>query len=279
VVLFLGVLRHGLPATPDGTWTTFWPAFDLVIALPVSWAPLAADYSRHSRSTGAAFRGAAVGYSVAAVAYFLLGIAAVLTVSGAADAFSPTDFIPALLALPAGAVALVILLVDEVDEAFANVYSTAMSAQNLVPGIDRRVLAVAVGVLATALALLVDLVQYESFLFLIGAVFVPLMVMLLVDWYVVRRLVGGAAGAGYDVVHPGPGRWLMLVPWALGFVAYALVSPGTVPGWSQWWLDLREALGFVPPLWLSATLVSAVVAGALTLLVGLPLARRGTVSA
>ena len=41
--------------------------------------------------------------------------------------------ITALVTLPAGGIALAILLVDEVDEAFANVYSTTMSVQNLAP--------------------------------------------------------------------------------------------------------------------------------------------------
>ena len=274
VVLFVGVLREGVPAVPDGEWTAFWPAFDIVIALPISWAPLAADYARHSRSRAAAFGGAAVGYSVASIIYFVLGILAVLTVAGAGEAFTPTDFVPALLALPAGAVALVVLLVDEVDEAFANVYSTAMSTQNLMPRWDRRVIAVVVGVLATALALLVDLVAYESFLFLIGAVFVPLMVVLVVDWFGVRRLVGGAAGAGWSLTDPGPGRWLMLLPWAAGFAAYNLVNPGLVESWAALWTSWREALGFVPPTWLSASLLSAAVAAVLTLAVGIPVARR-----
>ena len=69
---------------------------------------------------------------------------------------------------------VVVLLVVEVDEAFANVYSTAVSAQNFAARLDRRVLAVIVGVVSTVLALTFDITSYEAFLFLIGAVFVPL---------------------------------------------------------------------------------------------------------
>src|SRR3712207_9448905 len=53
-------------------------------------------------------------------------------------------------------------------------YSTAVSTQNLVARADRRVLALAVGTVATLLALTFDIAAYEPFLFLIGAVFVPL---------------------------------------------------------------------------------------------------------
>jgi purine-cytosine permease-like protein len=84
------------------------------------------------------------------------------------------DVIGALLAVPLGALAIFVLLVVEVDEAFANIYSTAVSAQNFAARLDRRVLAVIVGAVATLLAFTFDIAAYEPFLFLIGAIFVPL---------------------------------------------------------------------------------------------------------
>src|SRR5438067_10972770 len=41
---------------------SFWQGVDLMVAMPVSWLPLAADYTRFSRSGRGAFWGAAVGY-------------------------------------------------------------------------------------------------------------------------------------------------------------------------------------------------------------------------
>ncbi len=49
--------------------------------------------------------------------------------------------------------AVAILVLDEIDEAFANLYSTALSAQNVRPALDRRTIAVGVGLVATVLAL------------------------------------------------------------------------------------------------------------------------------
>ena len=67
--------------------------------------------------------------------------------------------ITALVTLPAGAIAITILLVDEVDEAFANVYSTTMSMHNIIPQLDRRIIALIIGVTATLLAGLLDFGQ------------------------------------------------------------------------------------------------------------------------
>lgn len=258
--LLVEVVRAGVRPPEGGSWQGFWLAVDVVVALPISWAPLAADYARHSRTPRAAFAGAMGGFSAAATAYFLLGV---LAITGAP---AGTDPMAALLALPAGALALAILVLDEIDEAFANLYSTAVSAQNFRPTLDRRWVAVAVGGVATALALATEITQYESFLFLIGSVFIPLYAMLLVDYFLVRR-------RAWDVGERAPGRPWMLLPWLAGFVAYQLLNPGSVPGWSEAWRGLQGALGVVPPAWLSASLASFAVAALATLAVT-PLQRR-----
>lgn len=258
--LFFEVLRRGGARAAGGSWQQFWPAVDLVVALPISWAPLAADYSRHSRTGRAAFLGA-LGFAPAAIAYFLLGVLALAAMPSAG-----ADPIGALLALPAGALAVAILLLDELDEAFANLYSTAVSTQNLRPSLDRRVVVAVVGAVATGLALATDIIQYENFLFLIGSVFVPLFAVLVIDYYLLghRR---------WDLRVQAPHRPAMAFAWILGFAAYQLANPGTVPGWSDAWLRIRGALGWTPPGWLSASLASFAVAAAATLLLA-PLERR-----
>src|SRR5215211_3133175 len=207
VYLFVQVLLQPRQSIPQDSVLGFWPAVDLAVAGVVSFAPLAADYSRHSRTRKAAFWGASLGYGLAAVAYYALGVFAVLNLGA-------SDVITALVTLPAGAIAIAILLVDEVDEAFANVYSTTMSLHNIVPHLDRRVMAVIIGVIATLLAGLLDLGQYQSFL--IGSVFVPLYAVATVDFFVVSR-------QHWDVSETSKLRATPAISWACGFVAYQLV--------------------------------------------------------
>lgn len=259
--LFWQVLGEDLPSLGDGGWTGFWPAADLVASLSVSWMPLAADYSRQSRSAGAAFVGASCGYAISSSLFFALGVLAIAAYGG-------DDVLGSLLAIPAGTLALVVLAVDEVDEAFANIYSTAVSAQNVAPKVDRRILAVAVGSLATVLAMTIDMHEYESFLLLLGSVFVPLFATFIVDYYLL-------SGRRWDVGDDAPGRWPMLLPWLAGFVAYQLVNPGSVDWWARWWVARRHDLGIDPPSWLGATVTAFVVAAALAVVVGLATRRRG----
>jgi nucleobase:cation symporter-1, NCS1 family len=65
--LFIQLLRHPLPPLTQGAWGSgFWVAMDTVVAAAISFAPLAADYTRHSRSQAAAFNGAFFGYGCSA---------------------------------------------------------------------------------------------------------------------------------------------------------------------------------------------------------------------
>src|SRR5918911_1332037 len=52
---------------------SFWQGVDLMVAMPVSWLPLAADYTRFSRSGRGAFWGTAVGYLVPLAWLYALG--------------------------------------------------------------------------------------------------------------------------------------------------------------------------------------------------------------
>ncbi len=264
VFLFVEVLMQPRQSIPQDGVLGFWPGVDLAIAGVISYAPLAADYSRHSRTRGAAFWGASLGYGIAAVAYYALGVFAVVNLGA-------SDVIGALVALPAGAIALGILLVDEVDEAFANVYSTTMSVQNLLPNIDRRIVAVIIGAIATLLAGLLDMSQYQSFLFLIGSVFVPLFAVAAADFFLVQS-------QHWDVSAGSRFRITPVIAWACGFIAYQLVYPGTVPGWADFWTWVATSIGFTPPTWLGSS-VAAILVGGLAMLILAPLAKRRVVSA
>ncbi len=167
---------------------------DLVVAITVSWIPLAADYTRFSRTRRAAFWGTGVGYLVASAWLWALG--AILFFSR--DITDAAALPAAVVAGGVGAaIALFAVTVDETDEAFANVYSTAVSLQNLAPRMPQRALIVAVAAVATLGALTIDLLSYETFLILLGSFFVPLFGVLLADWLVAgaqlpreRRLLG-----------------------------------------------------------------------------------------
>jgi putative hydroxymethylpyrimidine transporter CytX len=258
----------GLAARPGEGGLSFWGGVDLAIALPVSWVPLVADYARFGRSTRASFWGTGVGYFLAQIWFYALGVLFLLAIGHG-------DVIAAVVAVPAGLLAMAVLVVDETDEVFANLYSTGVSLQNALPRLPGRPLALGLGVLATLLAALVgDLSQYESFLLLLGALFVPLFGVLAADYFVLARRRYDTT-ALYHADGPDRGvRWPAVAVWLLGFLVYNWINPGTVQAWVSLLDGLFAGLLHLPfPLsarlpWLGASLPAFAVSFLAMLTVG-----------
>jgi NCS1 family nucleobase:cation symporter-1 len=198
----------------------FWLAVDLVMAMPISWMPLVADYNRFARKTGTAFWGTYLGYFVANAWFYALGALFVL-------ALQTADLIPAILTVTGGWVALVLILVDETDNAFADIYSAAVSGQNILPRTRQWWLTVVVGAICFVLAATVPIGQYENFLLLIGSVFSPLFGILAADYFLLRRRRYQSeelyrAGGRYWYWR-GVNGWAVLA-WLLGVLVYHAIA-------------------------------------------------------
>jgi putative hydroxymethylpyrimidine transporter CytX len=143
-------------------------AMDLVIAMPVSWLPLVADYARHGRSGRSAMSGTWLGYAVANIWCYALGVMVVSV------AQPDASLVSALLLAQGGLIALSLILVDEIDNAYGDVYSGAVSSHSIKPSITIRQWGLGLAVLCTGLALVLPMHSLEPFLLLLSSVFVPL---------------------------------------------------------------------------------------------------------
>ncbi len=143
-------------------------AMDLVMAMPVSWLPLVADYARHGRTGASTLRGTWLGYALANVWCYALGVL-VASVSEPC-----TDLVTALLLAQGGLLALGLILLDELDNAYGDVYSGAMSSRSLHASWSLRRWGVTIAVLCTALALVLPMHSLEPFLLMLSSIFVPL---------------------------------------------------------------------------------------------------------
>jgi purine-cytosine permease-like protein len=130
--------------------------------------------------------------------------------------------------------------------------------QNLRPSLDRRVLTVLIGTLTTALALTINIDDYANFLYLIGAVFIPMSGALIAAWIRSR-------GQGWNTAADAPARPGMLLAWLIGFLCYQLINPGSIAHWSEFWTSAGTRLHTLGHPWLSASIASFAVAVLLAL--------------
>ncbi|WP_295469791.1 putative hydroxymethylpyrimidine transporter CytX [uncultured Pseudomonas sp.] len=189
----------------------FATGLDLAIAMPLSWLPLIADYSRFGRQAKPVFMGTALGYFIGNCWLMSLGVAYTL-------AFVEAEQANALLLALAGAgmgIPLLLILLDESEKAFADIHSAAVSSA-LLSGLRVEHLALGIGVLCTLIACLAPLAQYEGFLLLIGSLFAPLFGVVLTDHFILRRR---RLPANVPAL-----RWTSLLAWLGGVSTYHLLA-------------------------------------------------------
>lgn len=208
--LFARADLAALWARPGDGSLPFAVGFDIAIAMPLSWLPLIADYSRFGKRAKSVFGGTALGFFIGNVWLMSLGVAYTL-------AFAPSGEVNTLLLALAGAglgIPLLLILLDESENAFADIHSAAVSSAMLVR-LKVEHLALVIGVVCTLIACVAPLAQYQNFLLLIGSVFAPLFGVVLVDHFILRRRGEGAV-VGL--------RWSALVAWLGGIATYHLLA-------------------------------------------------------
>jgi NCS1 family nucleobase:cation symporter-1 len=169
---FLGVLQtqdvSAFWNRPSNNSMGFLSAIDLVIAMPVSWLPLVADYARHGKNSRTAMSATWLGYALANIWCYSLGVL-VVSVS------SPDiNLVSTLLLAQGGLLALGLILIDELDNAYGDVYSASLNSHSLFSrwSIKQWGLLIAVG--CTLLAIVLPMHSLEPFLLMLSSVFIPL---------------------------------------------------------------------------------------------------------
>jgi len=192
----------------DGSMSAL-SAIDLVIAMPVSWLPLVADYARHGRNGRSALHGTWLGYAVANIWCYGLGVLVALVLPS-------EDLVTALLLAQGGLIALSLIIVDEIDNTYGDVYSGSVCMHSLLPRWSIRRWGVLMVLACTAFALVLPMHSLEPFLLLLGSVFVPLFGVIL------GRLAFGAPTR--QLLHEaGSIHWGATLIWLAGIAFYHLL--------------------------------------------------------
>lgn len=211
----LSVQSQGVP---------FMIGLDLVIAMPISWMPLVADYSRFSKKKTPAFWNTWWGYFIVSSWMYILGLAATL-VTGETD---PGVMILMMMGKIGLAVpALIMVVFSTITSDFPDVYSATCSMMNISQKIRAKTLMWIAGILSIFVALVFPMEQYENFLLFIGAMFVPLFGVVLTDYFIIRK-----RKLEIEEIYKVDGEYwyfkgfniTALMSWALGFITFEIIA-------------------------------------------------------
>ncbi|AFK22520.1 putative hydroxymethylpyrimidine transporter CytX [Pyrococcus sp. ST04] len=183
-------------------------ALDLVIAMPLSWAPTIADYARFAKTKNDAAWGTYLGHLVGSAFCYFLGALSNIAVK-------QPDPISIIAAYGLGIPAMLIVLVSTLNTTFMDIYSASVTWKNINPKANAKLHVVLVGTLGTLLALVFPVDKYESFLLLIGGAFVPLAAIMITDYFLVKR--------GYnpeELLQDNSLKISGVIAWVIGFIVY-----------------------------------------------------------
>jgi putative hydroxymethylpyrimidine transporter CytX len=214
-IILVTLLFQNLPnvMSGEGKDMSFFVALDIVIAMPISWMPLVSDYNRFAKTSKGAFIGTLIGFSITNIIFYVGGL-----LFGVGDISSIIISIQAILS----GFILLVMIVDEIDNAFADIYSAAISSQSIFHNLNQRHLIIGFSIVSTILAIFVSIEGYEQFLFLIGALFIPLFGVLLTDYFVIKRSkYQNDMMYGNKIIKIG---YPAIIAWTIGVVVYYLLS-------------------------------------------------------
>lgn len=205
VILSVGVFSGGIPVGVSPEAMSFGAALELSISMPLSWLPLISDYTREAARPVAATAVSTVVYGLVSMWMYVIGLAAAI--------FAGTsDIAQMMLKAGLGVAALLIIVFSTVTTTFLDAWSAGISSVAIVPKLNGKYVALGATALGTAAAMAFNMDNITPFLYLIGSVFAPMIAILIVDFFILKR---DYSKQSFD--------WVNLLIWVAGFIIYRLL--------------------------------------------------------
>ena len=192
---------------------------DIVASNAFAWGPMVCDYTRYAKSSGSAGWGTLVGSLVGAASFMFVGAISLMTTGDA----NPTNF---LLEMGLGIPALLIIVFSSVTTNVVNLYSAGISFVNVFPKVEPWKIIVPAGVIVGGIALIPNLIgHFITFLVIVGAIFVPMIAIMLVDFFIHKKAQAEPEQALVEdssskYWYKNGFNWKALIVWFVGIALY-----------------------------------------------------------
>jgi len=229
LTLFLSrLVFDGIPQPVSGD-ITFGGAVELAVAMPLSWLPLIADYTRTAESPVKVTVSSCLSYFIASCWMFFIGMGAVIYLGS-------DDLAAVMAAAGLGGMGILIVLLSTITTTFLDALSAGISASSISPRLKDTPCALVTCVLGVILAVFFDTDAFQDFLYFIGSVFAPMTAVLIADYFVLHA---DRRDTSVNLTN--------LVLWAMGFCLYRQL------------LDWDTPLGITFPVIVAVVLLSVLV--------------------
>ncbi len=186
---------------------SFGAAVELAVAMPLSWLPLAADYTKNAQKPVLVSGVSAAVYFITSCWMYFIGIsAAILT--------GENDVVQIMIKAGLGIVAFIIVVFSTATTTYLDVYSAGISSKSLSNKLNEKIIACAVCAIGVVSAIIISKKSletsfFENFLYFIGSVFAPMVSVQIADYFIIKN---DSSEKNFN--------WLNLIIWFFGFVLY-----------------------------------------------------------
>lgn len=196
-------------AVSDGM--SFGAAIELAVAMPLSWLPLIADYTREAEKPVKAAAVSTAVYGAVSCWMYIIGM-------GAALFTGESDIALIMVKAGLGVLGLIIVIFSTVTTTFLDAYSAGISQESITPKVKGKYVAVVVAAIGTIAAMIFPMDDITDFLYLIGSVFAPMIAIQIADYFIIHR---DRREITVDVRNS--------IIWIIGFILYRLFMKMDIP--------------------------------------------------
>lgn len=190
---------------PNDGGLSFGQAVELSVAMPLSWLPLIADYTKTAKKPVVTSAVSSAVYLFGSIWMYAIGL-------GAAIFTGSSDIADIMIKAGLGLTAIIIVIISTVTTTFLDVYSSGVSFMSITKKMKQKVVAIIACGLGLALAVFIPTERYESFLYLISAIFAPMIAVLVTDYFLIKN-------KGNEKK-----RFIInFVMWCIGFIIYEVL--------------------------------------------------------
>lgn len=203
-------------AIPFGT------GFDTMLTFSMVFTTVVGEFTRYTKNKSAAAVAPGVGGFTAVVWFSAIGMLGIVTAAIRTGTFDLNNANPSsmIMGLGLGIIALIVVLFSTVTTNMIDLYAGSLNVMNLFPKVKFRSAALFTGIVTILVSWVPVFVgtflgAFYSFMDVLGAIFPPMLMVMIVDFFLVRRQKYDMA----DIAKVGGKYW-----YSKGYNLYAIIS-------------------------------------------------------
>ncbi|MGH4039078.1 MAG: putative hydroxymethylpyrimidine transporter CytX [Sphaerochaeta sp.] len=211
IVMSRVVFKGTAVQPPLDSTMSFGFAVELSVAMPLSWLPLISDYTKDDNKNRNGALTATLVYSFVSIWMYVIGLGGAIYCGS-----SNIELILNRAGLPLTAIMIVVF--STVTTTFLDVYSAGISSLSIKKNLSQKKISSSVTVLGVILALFTPISNFESFLYLLGSFFAPMISIMIADHFFLHK---DSSSLNVDNTN--------LILWIIGFILYRVLMKCNTP--------------------------------------------------